>query len=296
MYHTVGLNEDGTVVAVGDNRYGQLDVSSLFTNIMSVCEPVIAAFLDVASPVTIAKITGTLGKNGWYVSDVQMTLTATDNDGGLGVMGIYYSIDGTTAIVQGSSASHAIVGDGTHTVTWFAVDNAGNAEKPQEMTINIDKTPPSISSLLTDPAILWPPNHKIVNVFVGGSVSDSGSGIASTIITVTDEYGIYNSVVPGFGNAIPLESWRAGTDRDGRVYTITAVTTDQAGNQTTGTATVVVPHDACSEPHSADRRRGRHHRDQDYDKDHHDQDHHDRDHDQGHDQEHDQGHHDQARR
>jgi alpha-tubulin suppressor-like RCC1 family protein len=31
-YHTVGLKEDGTVVAVGDNGYGQLNVST-WTNI-----------------------------------------------------------------------------------------------------------------------------------------------------------------------------------------------------------------------------------------------------------------------
>ncbi|NTW66178.1 MAG: hypothetical protein HGB21_07740, partial [Nitrospirae bacterium] len=37
-HHTVGLKEDGTVVAVGDDTYGQsLNVSS-FTNIMPICE------------------------------------------------------------------------------------------------------------------------------------------------------------------------------------------------------------------------------------------------------------------
>ena len=239
-YHTVGLKEDVTVVAAGHNGYGQLDVSSPFTNIMPVCE----ADQDCAPSMTTATITGTLGNNGWYVSDVQMTLTATDDIGGSGVKEIHYSVDGTETVVQGSSASHLIVGDGTHTVTWYAIDNAGNVETPpQVMSINIDKTPPSIPSLSADPAILWPPNHKMMNVVIGGSVADGGSGIASTIITITDEYGIYNMSVPDFGNAIPLESWRAGTDMDGRLYTITAVTTDKAGNQSTGMTTVLVPHD-----------------------------------------------------
>jgi hypothetical protein len=188
-------------------------------------------------------MTGTLGKNGWYVSDVQMTLTATDNEGGSGVKEIHYTVDGTETVVQGSSASHSIVSDGTHTVTFYAIDNAGNEETPpQELIINIDKTSPSIQ--LTK-AILWPPNHKMVNVFIGGSVSDGefGSEIASTIITVTDEYGICNRTVTDFGSAIPLEAWRESTDMDGRSYTITVVTTDEAGNQSTGTTTVLVPHD-----------------------------------------------------
>jgi hypothetical protein len=240
---------------------------------------------DITPPITTDLTNSSLGNNGWYVSDVQMTLTAADNIGGSGVKEIHYTVDGTETVVQGSSASQSIVGDGNHAVSYYAIDNAGNVETPPHvMNINIDKTPPSAPSLSATPSILWPPNHKLVNVLIGGSITDGGSGIASAIITVTDEYGIYNMTVPGFGSAIQLESWRAGTDMDGRLYTITAVITDKAGNQSTATTTVLVPHDACPGPHSADRLRGRHHHDQDHRcQNHHDQDHHNRDH---HDQDH----------
>jgi len=297
--HTVGLKEDGTVVAVGLNSSGQLDVSTSFIKIMPICGVAIMAAQDAAPPITAAMMTGTLGNNGWYVSDVQMTLTATDNDGGSGVKEIHYSVDGTETIVQGSSASHSIAGDGTHAVTWYAIDNAGNVETPpQELSIYIDKTSPSIPALGVNSAILWPPNHKMVNVVIGGSIADGGSGIASTIITVSDEYGIYNMTVPGFGSVFQLESWRAGSDMDGRLYIITAVITDNAGNQSTATTTVLVPHDACPRPLSEDRLHGRHHRDQAryHDQDHHDQNNH---RDQAHrrDQDHqDKDHHNQAHR
>ncbi len=241
--YMVGLKEDGTVVFVGSNAYGQLNVSS-WTNIMSVCDSVSAANQDITLPITTAMLTGTLGNNGWYVSDVKMTLTATDNDGGSGVKEIHYTVDGTETVTQGSSTSFSITGDGTHAVTFYAIDNAGNVESPsQEMVINIDKTAPSIAALSANTAILWPPNHKKVNVVIGGSIADSESGIVSTIITVTDEYGLVNMTVSGFGSAIPLESWREDTDMDGRLYTITAFTTDKAGNHSTGTTTVLVPHD-----------------------------------------------------
>ena len=281
-YHTVGLKEDGTVVAVGDNDYDQLNVST-WTNIMPLCEE----NQDVTPPISTVTTNSSLGNNGWYVSDVQMTLTAADNIGGSGVKEIHYTVDGTENVVEGSSASQSIVGDGNHAVTYYAIDNAGNVETPpHEMSINIDKTSPSAPSLSVSPSILWPPNHKMVNVLIGGSITDGGSGIASTIITVTDEYGIYNMTVPGFGSAIQLESWRAGTDMDGRLYTITAVITDKAGNQSTATTTVLVPHDAPPGYHSTERHRGCHHNDRDHDdEDHHGQEHHDYDNDH-HDQEH----------
>jgi hypothetical protein len=238
--HTVGLTADGTAVAVGNNAKGQLNVSS-WTDIMPVCDAVCE---DSTPPTTAVMMTGTMGNNGWYVSDVQMGLTATDNDGGSGVKEIHFTVDGMETVVPGSTASRVITGDGTHTVTFYAIDNAGNVETaPQEMSINIDQTAPEITSLGADTAILWPPNHKMVNVVLDGPAADSASGIASTVITVTDEYGIYNMTIPGFRNAIPLEAWREGSDKDGRLYTITAVVTDNAGNQSTGTKTVLVPHD-----------------------------------------------------
>ena len=237
--YTVGLKEDGTVVAVGDNSKGQLNVADLFTSIMPICGPVI---LDVTPPMTTTMVTGTLGTNGRYVSDVQMTLVATDNDGGSGVKEVHYSIDGTDAIVSECSTSFSIVSDGTHTVTFFAVDNEGNAETPQVMTINIHKA--ESSDLDEDSACFWPPNHKMVNVKIRGWVTHWGSEIDSTIITVTDKYGIHKMPpLHGFEHAIPLESWREDTDMEGRWYAFTVVVTDKAGHRSEKTKKVCVPHD-----------------------------------------------------
>ena len=72
---------------------------------------------------------------------------------------------------------------------------------------------------------------------------DAGSGIVSVVTIVTDEYGVYNMTGLAFGSTVQLEAWREGTDRDGRQYTITAVATDKAGNASTATTTVMVPHD-----------------------------------------------------
>jgi hypothetical protein len=239
-YNTFGLTGDGKVVATGDNSKGQLDVASLFTSIMPICG---SAVLDVTPPMMTTMMTGTLGKNGRYVSDVEMTLLATDNDGGSGVKEVHYNIDGKDAIVSGCSTSLSIVSDGTHTVTFFARDNAGNDETPQVMTINIKKA--ESSDLDEDSACFWPPNHKMVNIKIRGSVNHCGSEIDSTIITITDNYKIHKMPpLHGFEHAIPLESWREDTDMDGRSYTIDVVVTDKAGRQSKKTKKVcVLPHD-----------------------------------------------------
>jgi hypothetical protein len=106
----------------------------------------------------------------------------------------------------------------------------------------IDAAPPMVS-VYAAPNVIWPPNHNMVDVFIDGYAQDIGSGTASVVITVTDEYGKYNRTVPGFGSTIQLEAWRDGADMDGRRYTITAVATDNAGNQSTVTTEVIVPHD-----------------------------------------------------
>jgi len=80
-------------------------------------------------------------------------------------------------------------------------------------------------------------------VTINGSAADYGSDIASVVLSVTDEYGVYNMTGLSFGSTIQLEAWREGTDRDGRQYIITAVVTDKAGNRSTATTAVLVPHD-----------------------------------------------------
>ncbi|MBI4824470.1 MAG: hypothetical protein HY805_09635 [Nitrospirae bacterium] len=145
-------------------------------------------------------------------------------------------------VVSGASAGIIIKDEGVYEITYFSVDNKGNMETPKSITVRIDNTPPVIN-LTADPSILWPPNHKLVDVTIGGGAEDSLSGVASVVFTVTDEYGSIEPEVSGFNTTIPLEAWRNGNDKDGRRYTITIITTDNAGNNTTAFAVVRVPHD-----------------------------------------------------
>jgi photosystem II stability/assembly factor-like uncharacterized protein len=96
---------------------------------------------DTTPPVTTCSGADAL----WHRSAVTLTLTATDNSGGSGVKATYYKIDsgswteGTTVVVP-APANHS--NDGIHTVSFYSVDVAGNAETPQSVTVKIDTTGP----------------------------------------------------------------------------------------------------------------------------------------------------------
>lgn len=222
---TVSLPLEATVItlAVSDGKTTATDTISI-------------AVQDTTPPVT----TATGGSGNWYNANVISTFSATDSCSG--VKEIHYTVNGAETVVLGGSVSVVITSEGTNAITYYAVDNAGNIESPNSFTVKIDKMPPTLN-LNTNPSILWPPDHKMIDVMIGGGATDAISGLASITFTVADEYGIVQPSISDFNTTIPLEAWREGTDKDGRRYTITATATDVAGNNTTMSTQVFVPHD-----------------------------------------------------
>ncbi len=101
--------------------------------------------LDKTVPVTTPDVSPS-PINSWNNTVVTVTLTATDNAGGAGIQEIHYSIDGIPSpIVPGSTTSFALLTDGSHTVSYYAVDNAGNSGTPGTVTVNMDLTPPVVT-------------------------------------------------------------------------------------------------------------------------------------------------------
>ena len=118
--------------------------------------------------------------------------------------------------------------------------------------IAIDRAAPA-GGLAANPAVIWPPNHKMITVTLSGNLSDLGTGLAGVTFRVLDEYGAVEPAVEPitgdgqtaleFTRVFELEASRRGNDRDGRTYTIEATVTDRACNVTTLRTTVAVPHD-----------------------------------------------------
>jgi len=83
------------------------------------------------------------GDNGWYVSDVNVTLNATDDMSG--VKEIRYKINGKPGNISGSYGTFTISRDGEDIlIEYYAIDNAGNEEDINSCNIKIDQTKPQI--------------------------------------------------------------------------------------------------------------------------------------------------------
>ena len=96
-------------------------------------------FLDTSAPTT----TASGADANWHNSAVTLTLSASDNVGGSGLDKTYYTIDGTQHTY---SAPFAVSAQGSHAVTYWSVDKAGNTEIAKTCTVKIDTTGPVASA------------------------------------------------------------------------------------------------------------------------------------------------------
>ncbi len=94
---------------------------------------------DSIAPSTSASLTGTMGKNGWYVSSVNVRLSATDN---VAVKTTYYRWQGST-YWSTYLTSFTTTSDGSKVLEYYSVDSVGNVEATKKVSINIDKISPS---------------------------------------------------------------------------------------------------------------------------------------------------------
>ncbi len=140
---------------------------------------------------------------------------------------------------------------GTNVVTVMATDSATNTASCSTTVTVADTIPPVITALSASPNTLWPPNHKMVQVKLHATVTDACGPTTWKITNVASSESVS---AKGSGNTSPdwqitgdhtlqLRAERSGKG-SGRVYTITVVATDAAGNKSVPkTVTVTVPHD-----------------------------------------------------
>ncbi|MFH0962167.1 MAG: chitobiase/beta-hexosaminidase C-terminal domain-containing protein [archaeon] len=168
-------------------------------------------FVDTVDPATSAALNPAEpdGDNGWYVSEVEVALTATDPEPASGIYRTYYCVDqipdgsGDDAIegteVDGDWGWHPprpctpntrythpfdVSDDGTNYVRFYSVDKAGNEEETQTISFKQDETNPetdhSVSPRNPDGDNEW----YVSEVDVTLDADDDTSGVYQTLYCV----------------------------------------------------------------------------------------------------------------
>ncbi len=118
-----------TVTAINDDLDREADQE---TSVLSDTVTIV----DVIPPVTLIELSGTMGLNNWYISDVTVTLTVDEE------ATMAYSINGGPWL---SYTGPFVVGlEGDITISYNSTDTAGNLEVTKETSFRIDTTPPDL--------------------------------------------------------------------------------------------------------------------------------------------------------
>ena len=139
--------------------------------------------IDVTPPGSTPILSGTLGANGWYTSDVTATLTGSDL--GSGVAGLEIGVDGGALGTYAGAVS--VTGDSpSHSIVHRATDVAGLVEALRSRTIPIDTTPPTASATVSGTLVDGWYTSAVTITF---EASDLTSGVAC--VEVSDNNGTW---------------------------------------------------------------------------------------------------------
>jgi hypothetical protein len=184
-------------------------------------------------------------------------LTRPNDPGACGALVSYSAptVSGTCGVVACVPPSGSFFPVGMTTVTCTATRQDGSQTSCTFKVTVEDRESPLISNASASPSSLWPPNHKMEDVAINYTTADNCTPSGSIVCTLSVTS---NEPVEGGGDGDTSPDWevidahnvRLRAERsgggNGRIYTITIRCTDAAGNVTTQTVTVTVPHDQGS--------------------------------------------------
>jgi hypothetical protein len=229
--YTNFLYPSSTVFPVGTTTNTAI-VYDTFSNLFQ-CSFTITV-LDLEAPRIHAPASVAVGNDpGLCGATVNFTVTTTDN---------------CAAAVVCDPPSGSFFAKGTNLVTCTATDTSGNRATNVFPVIVSDIEPPVIRSIVTTPATLRPPNHKMNPVKLTVTATDNCQLAATRIVEVSSNESPNGR---GDGNTSPdwsvtgeltlqVRSERSGKGK-GRIYTITVEAADVDGNKSHKTTTVTVP-------------------------------------------------------
>jgi hypothetical protein len=160
------VSEDG----VHNISYFSIDVEG---NVENVNGP-FSFKIDCLPPSTELDLSGSLGDNNWYLSDVEVILLATDNASGVNVTK-YKINDGNW---QTYSSSFILQEEGQHSIVFYSVDRVGHEEQHHVNVVKIDNTNPTIELEVT--------KMSNSNWLLTAHVHDETSGVVKVEFYVDD--------------------------------------------------------------------------------------------------------------
>ena len=194
-----------------------------------------------------AKVTDPSGK-GVPGIQVSFAITAGPN------IGLTYGPVNTDANGQ-ATWTYTSASSGTDTIVATATrpDGTQLTSSPAAKTWISPNLPPDCSEAYADPACLWPPNHKFVDVAIMGVTDPDGDPVTITITAITSDEATATDKGSGGAKHSPdadgigtdtasVRAERSGT-ADGRVYVISFTASDDSGGECEGSVMVKVPHD-----------------------------------------------------
>jgi subtilase family serine protease len=172
-FDTTGRTGDRLIQVVADPANVITEINE-GNNLVSRILPINSA--DAIAPTTTADASVPANEAGWNNTDVEITLTATDNDGGSGVAALRYSLNGEPyQTFFSETQTLSLSSEGIHTIAYQAVDFAQNTEALKTLTVRIDKTAPAV--VHDGPFTV---NEGSTVSLTGAASTDSLSGIATT--------------------------------------------------------------------------------------------------------------------
>jgi subtilisin family serine protease len=198
---------------------------------------------DQSAPITTMTLNATKGDYDWYLSDVEVILSATDGEGGSGVAETKYSLDAGETWHTYTSPFTITTELTRHTVLARSWDNDGNDEGPPVFAkFRIDKVPPTVTETVYPTEFEREKKGYLVSVSYSGTVEDSGSGQYWPPNTVLiDEYGVFDQDLgSSLSGQVHIEAYCSGGDKDGRTYIFRLTGRDIAGNWSSADAIVKV--------------------------------------------------------
>jgi len=183
----------------------------------------------------------------------QVMLNGTTTDAASTVFTFIWSEAGTVLKTETNATNTTLIHTfnlGNHTITLDATDQSGNKGNDNVTVTIVDTTPPEMNVTAT-PHILWPPNHKYVEVKINVTAYDICDPTPKiTLVSITSnepdnsigDGNTTNDTVISNDFTLNLRAERSGKG-SGRIYTITYKATDASVNYTVKSVTVQVLHD-----------------------------------------------------